>query len=112
MGKPAIPLVLLRGTVRLPRGRSVRNSLVYAQNAHGSSTTFAVGADGSYAGALPPGKYRLRIDVRADDAELYAAVDDVVLTGPAVTRDLTPQGPVTVTAGAPALAPSASSRKP
>lgn len=106
MGKPAVPVVPLHGSLRLPRGRSIQNALVYAANAAGKSTLFEVEPDGSYAAALPPGKYWLRTEVRADDGELYAAVDGVVLTGPAVTHDLVLQGPVMVTAGAPVLMPS------
>ena len=54
-------------------------------------------------------KKAVRADVRADDAELYATVEGIVLTGRAVTRDLTLQGPVMVTAGAPIYVPPSNS---
>ena len=105
MGKPAIPQWPVRGTVRLPRGRTVRNGLVEAYNNQGFSKSMEVRPDGSFAGALPPGKYWLRAEVRGDDAELYATVDGITLLNAAVTHDMMLQGPVTVTAGVPAVAP-------
>ncbi|WP_419804883.1 hypothetical protein [Terriglobus sp.] len=109
MGKIAVPLVPVGGVVRLPRSRTVRNGLLEVYNTQRFSKSLDIKPDGSFAGALPPGKYWLRAEVRGDDGELYAAVDGITLLVKAVRHDMMLQGPVMVTAGAPAVAPTAKS---
>ena len=108
MGMIAPPILPLHGTARLPPGRKVRNGLVYAVDVDGETRQAAIGSDGSFSLALPVGRYRLRAEVRADDGQLYATAEEVLLTRGRSAHDLLLQGPVMVTAGVPAVAPPSS----